>query len=146
MKTLIIILSLITFSVSAETRLIIPFATTHIGSDNDKFNNQNYGLGIEYKGDYLYSATYLANNSYFERSLYLSVAKEFNFKHVSLSAGLALASGYEEISDSGILIVPVWGVQYENIRIVTTFPVSVIACPPDSLCADFVNVQAVIGF
>lgn len=163
MKTLIIILSLITFSVSSETRLVIPLATTHIGSG--EFNNQNYGLGIEYKGDYLYSATYLRKNSYSNPSIFLAASKEFEiFKNITkkqafFSAGAAVASGYDEIHDSGYIATTLFAVTYKNIRIVTSYPFSELFCVEEnnmqkmgkektviSECADFVNVQYIHKF
>lgn len=139
-------LSLLTFSVAAETRLIVPLATTHIGGGD--FNNENYGIGGEYKdmNDYVFCALYLANNSYSERSLYLSASKEFDFKHHSASAGLAVANGYEAISDSGILVTPVFSLTYESFRIATSFPAAQIFCPPGEDCGDFVNLQYVHEF
>lgn len=142
MKTLIIVLSLISFTVSAETRLIIPLATTHIGGGD--FDNSNPGIGIEYKQDnnYVFSATYLKENSYSEPSLYLAISKEFGM----FAAGFAVANGYEKVSDSGVLVVPVFGVQYKSFRIVTTFPAAQIFCPPNQDCGDFVNLQYVHSF
>ena len=144
MKTLIILISLLSFTVNAETRLIVPLATTHI--DPGEFNNENYGLGIEYKADFLYSATYLANNSYGERSIYLAVSKELKVNDFTLSAGLALASGYEAIIDSGLLVTPLFAVQYGDFRLVTSFPAANIFCPSGLECADLVNLQHVHEF
>ena len=143
MKT-IIILSLLAFTVNAETRLIIPFSTTHIGSGD--FNNHNPGLGIEYKSDLVYSAMYLKHNSYNESSLYLTVSKEHNINDFSYSYGLTVANGYEAVNESGLLLTPVISVTYKNIRIATSFPAGQLFCPEGVECADFVNVQYVYGF
>ena len=144
MKTLIILISLLSFTVNAETRLIVPLATTHIGPG--EFNNENYGLGIEYKADFLYSATYLANNSYGERSVYLAISKEIDYKAVTFSGGLSLATGYEAIIDSGLLVTPLFAVQYGDFRLVTSFPAAQVFCPTDLECADLLNLQWVRKF
>jgi len=153
MKTLIILMML-SFSVSAETRLIIPFLTTHIGTDSyneddiDKpFNENNYGLGVELEKDnLLYSAVYFANNSYYNRSLYASISKEHHIKEFSLSYGVAVATGYDYLTSSGVVFTPVFAIKLGNIRIVTSYPFSHTFHPENIDPADFVNVQAVIGF
>lgn len=137
MKNIFILLITLLIIGCSNSSLIIPLATTHIGPGHNRVNNENRGLGIEYSGDYTYSATYLAKNSYSERSIYLSASKKYQFKDVSMFAGLTLASGYERISDSGLIIAPIYGVQYKSFRIVTTFPAANLACPTGSNCADF---------
>ena len=155
MKLITIFILLFAFTVNAETRLIVPLATTHIGGGD--FDNTNPGIGIEYKKDnnYVYSATYLRENSYSEPSIYLAASKETeaNFwifktfkKETILSAGIAAGSGYEKISDSGILVVPIFGIRYEGFRVITSFPAAQIFCPPGQDCGDFVNLQYVHEF
>lgn len=152
MKALIIILSLMAFSVSAETRILIPLYTDHIGHNTYEdaegavkgFNEKNHGLGIEQTYEnYSFGVTYLANNSYGNRSVYLSAVRETKIKDFTLSAGFALASGYDLISDTGLIISPLFAVQYGNIRIVTSYPGSALTHPDDQPAADFVNVQFV---
>lgn len=147
MKLIVLLMIfLYTGSVDAESRLIIPLATTHIGGGD--FDNTNPGIGFEYRknNNYVYSATYLDQNSYSERSLYLAVSREFKYKAVDLSAGVAAASGYEQVTDSGILVVPVFSLSYKSFRIVTTWPSAQVFCPPDQDCGDFVNLQYVYSF
>lgn len=147
MKTLIIILSLISFAVTAETSFIVPLVTTHAGPGHSRVNNDIYGIGIEYKNDYVYSLTYLPNNSYSERSFYLTASNEIKLnKDISFLYGLTLATGYERISDSGIILAPIYGLQFDKFRVVTTFPVAHISCPDGANCADFVSVLAVFPF
>lgn len=156
MKTIIIILSIISFSVSAENRLIIPLATTHIGSntyiDNSNvehdYNEQNHGLGFEKThSGYAFGVVYLANNSYGNKSLYIYGAKEIKLnKDWTFSYGAALASGYDLISDTGIIASPVFAIQYHDIRFVTTYPGSALTHPDDQPAADSVNAQIVFSF
>lgn len=148
MKYLLIILLSIT-SASAETRLLIPLYTDHIQTkDKRDYNEKNYGVGIEFALDQLtISAMYLDKNSFYNRSIYASISKEFEvIKNIAVSYGIAGASGYENLSDNGVIMFPVFSIKYKSFRIVTSFPSSTLFHPADLAPADFINFQYVYTF
>lgn len=145
---LIFVVLLVSFTAMAEHRLIMPINTAHVGSSDYEFNNDNPGIGYEYKDDSMvYNVTYLDKNSYGENSLYLSASKETKLSYNTVASfGLVTANGYEAVSDSGLLVSAISSLRYKSVRVVTSWPTSAIACPAGDKCADFVNVQWVQKF
>lgn len=148
MKYLIILLLFISGTTLAEHRFLIPIATTHFGDDPYEFNNKNYGIGYEHNNkNVTTSVLYLDKNSYNEHSVYvgLSYEKQFNSEW-SGSIGIAAATGYKKFNNDDLLILGVLSTTYKNLRLVTSYPSSIIGCPSDSDCSDFAMLMYVGQF
>ena len=149
----LIILILLTQSVYAENRLIVPLYTQHIGDQgyvdldtNERvpYNNDNRGLGFEYSGNgYATGITYFDKNSYSEKSTYIHLVKTYQLKDFTFGMGGALASGYERVSETSWIGAPLFSVEYSSFRIVTSYPFGNIAKPTGT---DFINIQYIIEF
>lgn len=102
----------------------IPPSTVQNGQEY-KFNNDNYGIGLEYKEEVspmeLTLGAYTFNNSYENQSVAVSVAKQWEYG----GFGMMFATGYENTLQEtfgGFAIVPEITLRYKNVRIQTSYP------------------------
>jgi hypothetical protein len=150
MKPLLII-SLMLLTACANTRLVVPLATTHVVVSGDRdYNNKNYGLGLEVvDNDLSYGVLYVPENSFNEKSTYLTLSKKHPIdKDLFVFIGAFAANGYEEIlsSKNGYVASPVYGFEYYSFKLTTTYPFSKYSCRHDPQCADFFNLSWIHKF
>lgn len=88
--------------------------------NNEAYNNNTYGVGIEYTKGLTYGA-YVYRNSFDDVSLMGSVSKQWHH----FGAGVAVANGYDKnpFAKNGLLISPEFTIQINNyFRLKTSYP------------------------
>ena len=110
----IILLILLTLTISASDRIFIMTESFHTGSED--YNNHNYGIGYEHtlhSGLGVQIGTY--RNSYDNQTVLAGA--HYRYKLIDdliLNASLSYVTNYDNIN-----FIPLVGVQYEYVRVVT---------------------------
>lgn len=111
--------------------LVLLTQSMHFGPSPDTFNNNNYGVGVEYTPEHyqednflkeLTYGAYVYHNSYKDTSVMVSASKQW--KYIGLGIGAANGYSKDKYAIAGeYLIAPEVTINFtDNIRIKTTAP------------------------
>ena len=106
--------------IAGKFNVVIPFYTAHVNYDDVDRNNNNPGIGFEYKTDdsLIMGFTYLKRDSHGNKNGYFNVSYEFKN---GFGVGGVFAPNYEVP-----LLAPFWSYRYKYIRIVSTLPFNAV--------------------
>jgi hypothetical protein len=137
MKTLLLTLASVALRVATDKLFLM--TVSHHTEDNSQYNNINIGLGYEHtnSNDIGYQLG-VYKNSLYSTSTFIGghYQKEVK-KGIILGGSISLVSGYYKT----ITPVPLFSVQYKNIRLVTSYPMASAAG-----YVDVINLQFVFKF
>lgn len=137
MRKLLLILLFSSACHSSEYNLVVPFATAHVDYGDHAFNNNNYGLGLEYKN---IGVMYIDKDSYSNKNYFLYYDYKIAwYKGLSVSVSNTLAFNYDK---NDITYIPVMSYQYQYFRVSTSFPFG----KKTNVKSDVFNAQIIIPF
>lgn len=124
-----LLLLALALGLNADThKTFVMLQSLHHTADHirDGYNNNNFGGGYEYTHDSGFGVNIGGYyNSYYKPTAFVGVYYEYRlFKDLTISTSCSFATGYKKAKGMTILPIPMIGIQYKFIRIVTNMPLA----------------------